>query len=312
MESIELNTKKILVTGGEGFLGRAVVRYLKSKGVPRKNISIPRSRESDLRSQLVASQLVADQNIIIHLAAKVGGIAYNKNKPAELFYDNLIMGLNLMEAARKSGVEKFVTVGTVCSYPKHTPVPFREESLWQGFPEETNAPYGIAKLALLIQSQAYRQQYGLNAIYLIPVNLYGPEDNFHPESSHVIPALIRKIYLAKQNSGPLTVWGTGQATREFLYVDDAAEGIVLATQLYNSSNPINLGTGEEISILDLVKLIAELMDYQGTVKWDPSQPDGQPRRKLDITRAKQEFHFLAKTNFREGLKNTIDWYLKSL
>jgi GDP-L-fucose synthase len=247
--------------------------------------------------------------IVIHLAAKVGGIGFNQKYPGSLFYDNAMMGLNMIEAARNAQVEKFVQVGTVCGYPKFSPVPFKEQDLWNGFPEETNAPYGVAKKALLVMAQAYRQQYGMNIIYLLPVNLYGPRDNFNPESSHVIPALIRKFVEAgEQRSEEVTVWGTGKASREFLYVDDAAEGIILAAEQYNKPDPVNLGTGKEVSIRDLVKTIARLTAFKGEVIWDESKPDGQPRRMLDITRALQEFGFKAQTSLEDGLKLTVDWY----
>jgi len=256
---------------------------------------------------------VEGRNIVIHLAAKVGGIGFNKEKPGELFYDNLIMGAELMEAARKARVEKFVAVGTVCAYPKFAPVPFCEENLWDGYPEETNAPYGLAKKMLLVQAQAYRAQYGFNAIYLLPVNLYGPGDNFNPESSHVIPALIKKVHDAKQaGASHIEIWGTGRASREFLYVEDAAEGIVLAAENYDKPDPVNLGSGMEISIADLVNLICRLMDFKGDIIWDTSKPDGQPRRRLDVSRAEREFAFRAKTNFEEGLRNMITHYENTL
>ena len=302
------NNKKILVTGGAGFLGSFVVEKLKEKGVSGENIRIPRSSDSDLR-RWENCEVVKDIDIVIHLAAKVGGIGYNQKYPGSLFYDNAIMGIQLMEAARQEGVDKFVAVGTICAYPKFTPVPFKEEYLWNGYPEETNAPYGLAKKMMLVQSQAYRQQYGFNAIYLLPVNLYGPRDNFDPESSHVIPALIKKIFDAKESGEDyITVWGTGKATREFLYVEDAAEGIILAAERYNKSEPVNLGSGFEISIKDLVELIAELAGFDGEIRWDTSKPDGQPRRCLDVSKAKKEFVFEAKVGFREGVERTIGWY----
>lgn len=306
--------KKILVTGGAGFLGSFVVEKLKNeKGVTDENIIIPRSKTMDLRKWENCIRAVKDVDIVIHLAARVGGIGFNRKYPAILFYDNAIMGIQLMEAARQEGVEKFVAIGTVCAYPKYTPVPFREENLWNGYPEETNAPYGIAKKMLLVQAQAYRQQYGFNAIYLIPVNLYGPRDNFHLEHSHVIPALIRKMVDARnRGEKKVVVWGTGNASREFLYVEDAAEGILLATEKYNKPDPVNLGTGKEIKIKDLVNLIAELTGYEGEIVWDTSKPDGQPRRCLDTTRAEKEFGFKAKTEFREGLLKTIEWYEKAV
>ena len=248
-------------------------------------------------------------DIVIHLAARVGGIGFNKKYPATLFYDNAIMGIQLMEAARQARVQKFVQVGTVCAYPKYTPVPFKEENLWEGYPEETNAPYGIAKKILLVQAQAYREQYGFNVIYLLPVNLYGPRDNFHPEYSHVIPALIKKILDAKESGEDhVTLWGTGKPTREFLYVEDAAEGIILAAEKYNKKDPVNLGSGWEISIKDLAELLLELIGFNGEIRWDTSKPDGQPKRRLDVSRAQYEFGFKAKVDLKEGLKRTIDWY----
>lgn len=306
---IDLKTKKILVTGGKGFLGSHVVEKLLARGVPKENIFVPISLEYDLRKLENCQKVVKNQDIVIHLAAKVGGIGLNREKPGELFYDNLIMGVQLMEEARKAGVEKFVAIGTICAYPKFTPVPFKEENLWNGYPEETNAPYGLAKKMLLVQAQAYRQQYGFNAIYLLPVNLYGPRDNFDPSSSHVIPALIKKVYEAqKESRNYIEVWGTGKATREFLYVEDAAEGIILAAEKYDKPEPVNLGAGFEISIKDLVELICKLMNFKGEIRWDTTKPDGQPRRCLDTSRAEKEFGFKAKTKFEEGLKKTIDWY----
>ena len=306
-----LESKKILVTGGAGFLGSFIVEKLvKEKEVSPRNIRVPRSKEMDLRKWETCVKVVKGADIVIHLAAKVGGIGFNKKYPATLFYDNAIMGIQLMEAARQEGVQKFVALGTVCAYPKYTSVPFSEEDLWNGYPEETNAPYGIAKKILLVQAQAYRQQYGFNAIYLLPVNLYGPRDIFDPESSHVIPALIKKMVDAKfEGKNEVVVWGTGKASREFLYVEDAAEGILLATENYDKPDPVNLGASEEITIKELVKLIAQLTEYKGKIVWDTSKPDGQPRRCLETSRAKKEFGFEAKTDFVEGLKRTIDWYL---
>jgi GDP-L-fucose synthase len=301
--------KKILITGGAGFFGSQVVRLLLEKGVLRENIRIPRSREIDLRRWENCQKVVKDCDIVIHLAAKVGGIGYNQNYPAQLFYDNAIMGIQMIEAARQEHVEKCVVVGTICAYPKFTPVPFQEEDLWNGYPEETNAPYGLAKKMLLVQSQAYRQQYGFNSIYLLPVNLYGPGDNFNPESSHVIPALIKKFTDAKRDHSPqVEVWGTGSASREFLYVDDAARGIILATERYNKPDPVNLGAGMEITLRDLVDLIQDLTHYSGEIYWDTSKPDGQPKRSLDVSRAQKEFGFRATMPFREGLQRTIEWY----
>lgn len=294
-------------------MGQYVLGELLKKGVKRKNIFIPRSNKCDLRVLENAKRAVKGRDLIIHLAGIVGGIGFNRKNPGTMVYDNLLMGLHLFEQGRLAGVKKMVNVGTVCCYPKFTPVPFSEGNLWDGYPEETNAPYGLAKKMLLVLSQAYRNQHKFNSIFLIPVNLYGPGDNFDQESSHVIPALIRKIAEAKKNNKKsITVWGTGKATREFLYVDDCARAIVLAGEKYNKSEPVNLGAGFEISIKDLVKLIAELMDYQGKVIWDKEKPDGQPRRCLNTSRAYKKFGFKVKTDFRTGLKNTIDWYLKNL
>ena len=308
---MNLKNKKILVTGGAGFLGSFVVQKLINRGVPQKNIFIPRSKDLDLRKWENCVKAVKNQDIVIHLAGNVGGIGFNREKPGEIFYDNLIMGVQLMEAARKAEIDKFVAIGTICAYPKFTPVPFKEKDLWSGYPEETNAPYGLAKKMLLVQAQAYHQQYGFNGIYLLPVNLYGPGDNFDPSSSHVIPALIKKIVDA-QKSGEkhIDVWGTGKASREFLYVEDCAEGIVLATEKYNKPDPINLGANREIKIKDLVRLICKFMDFKGEIRWDKTKPDGQLRRMVDATLAKKEFGFKAKTDFEEGLRKTIDWYLK--
>jgi len=309
-KSINLKNEKILVTGAHGFLGSHLIKRL--KGLGAKHILTPSSKEYDLTTLEASKSVVKNQDIVIHLAAKVGGIGFNREKPGELFHDNILMGIHLMEEARKAGVKKFVALGTVCAYPKFTPAPFREDELWNGYPEETNAPYGLAKKMLLVQAQAYRQQYGFNAIYLLPVNLYGPGDNFDPRSSHVIPALIKKVADAKKEKKKfIDVWGTGRATREFLYVEDAAEAIILATQKYNKPDPVNLGSGKEISIHELITLIAEFMDYKGKIRWDTTKPDGQPKRNLDTSRAKEEFGFQAKTNFKEGLKKTITWYLKN-
>lgn len=307
---MDLKNKKILVTGGGGFLGRHVVERLLSLGVPEDNIFIPRSSEFDLRRLEDCKKVVDGKNLVIHLAAKVGGIGFNQEKPAELFYDNVIMGAQMIDSAYRAGVEKFVGLGTICSYPKFAPVPFKEEDLWNGYPEETNAPYGLAKRSLLVQAQAYRKQYGFNAIFLFPVNLYGPGDSFDSLKAHVIPALIKKIYEAKKSGSDFVeAWGTGKPTREFLYVKDAAEGIVLAAEKYDKPEPVNLGTGKEISIRDLVALICRLMDFKGEIKWNTSKPDGQPRRLLDVSRAEREFGFKAKTDFEEGLKSTIEWYI---
>jgi GDP-L-fucose synthase len=306
---LSLQDKNILVTGGNGFLGKQVVHQLCQAGASKDRISIPRSRELDLCKWENCQQAVQQQDVVVHLAAHVGGIGLNREKPAELFYDNLMMGTQLIHAAYQAGVEKFVCVGTICAYPKFTPVPFKEDDLWNGYPEETNAPYGIAKKALLVQLEAYRQQYGFNGIYLLPVNLYGPEDNFDTRSSHVIPALIRKVHEAQQKGDQqLLAWGDGSPTREFLYSTDAARGIVMATQYYDEAAPVNLGTNQEIKIKDLVETICELMGYEGEIVWQTDQPNGQPRRCLDTHRAKEKFGFVAATEFRQGLKNTIEWY----
>lgn len=309
---MELTGRQILVTGGAGFLGKQVIRQLQQAGASPDAIAVTRSRETDLRRLSPCQQAVQGQDIVIHLAAHVGGIGLNREKPAELFYDNLMMGTQLIHAAYEAGVKKFVCVGTICAYPKFTPVPFKEDDLWNGYPEETNAPYGIAKKALLVQLQAYRQQYGFDGIYLLPVNLYGPEDNFDPRSSHVIPALIRKVHEAQMRGDKsLPVWGDGSPTREFLYSEDAARGIVMATQSYSEPDPVNLGTGYEISIRDLVSLICDLMGFDGEIVWQTDQPNGQPRRCLDTQRAKRAFDFTAETDFRQGLKNTIEWYRRN-
>jgi GDP-L-fucose synthase len=275
-----------------------------------EEIIIPRSKEFDLREKEVCNEITKDIDTVIHLAASVGGIGYNMENPGSLFYDNLMMGVNLIEESRKNKVGKFVAVGTICAYPKFTPVPFKEEDLWIGYPEETNAPYGLAKKMLLVQLESYRQQYGFNGIYLLPVNLYGPGDNFDPKSSHVIPALIKKVVDAKKaGADSISVWGTGKATREFLYVDDAARGIVLATEKFDKSDPVNLGSCMEISIKNLAELICELSGYEGELVWDTTKPDGQPRRKLDTSRAGKEFGFRSEVDFKEGLKKTIDWFV---
>ena len=309
MTKLELENKKILLTGGSGFLGRQVVEQLHQAGANPNNITIPRSRDYDLCTLEACQKVVNGQEIVIHLAAHVGGIGLNKEKPAELFYDNLMMGVQLIDSAYKAGVEKFVCVGSICAYPKFTPVPFKEEDLWNGYPEETNAPYGVAKKALLVQLEAYRQQYGFNGVYLLPVNLYGPEDNFNPKSSHVIPALIRKVHEAQiRGEKELPVWGDGSPSREFLYSTDAARAIVMATQFYNESEPINLGTNYEVKIRDLVELICHLMEFQGEIIWETDKPNGQPRRCLDTQKAKEKFGFVANVDFKQGLKNTIEWY----
>lgn len=308
---MNLSDKKIVVTGGSGFLGSFVVEKLKARGVPAENIFIPRSKDFDLRVWENCVQVVKDADIVIHMAANVGGIGMNRERPGEIFYDNLIMGTQLMEAARQSGVKKFVAIGTICAYPKFAPIPFKEEDLWNGYPEETNAPYGLSKKMMLVQAQSYRAQYGFNAIYLLPVNLYGPRDDFEPKSSHVIPAIILKIAQAqKEGRDYIEAWGTGTATREFLYVEDAAEGIVQATELFDGSEPVNLGAGMEISIKELTETIASLMEFKGEVRWDSTKPDGQPRRMLDVSRAEKEFDFKAHTPFMDGLKTTIEWFKK--
>ena len=302
-------SRPVMVTGGNGFLGTAVVRRLRQAGAT--TVFVPRSSQYDLRTRDGIGRALADgkPDLIIHLAAVVGGIGANRENPGRFFYENAIMGIELMEQARLAGVDKFVGVGTVCSYPKFTPVPFHEDDLWNGYPEETNAPYGLAKKMLLVQGQAYRDQYGFNAIHLLPVNLYGPGDNFDPASSHVIPALIKKCLDARDRGDvEMEVWGTGSASREFLYVEDAAEGIVLASEKYDDEAPVNLGVGAEITIRDLVELIARLTRFEGTLRWDATKPDGQPRRALDTSRAREQFGFSARTSFEEGLRNTIEWY----
>jgi len=302
--------KRVLVTGGDGFLGTHLVRYLKK--LSPKKVIIPIFPKYDLRKYDVCLKVCKNIDLVIHLAANVGGIGYNKEHPAELFDDNILMGVNMMRAARKQNVKKFVTLGTICAYPKLTQVPFKEKDLWKGYPEETNAPYGLAKKMQLIQAQAYRDQYGFNAIFLLPVNLFGPGDNFNPKSSHVISALIRKFIEAKeQNEKEAVAWGTGKPTREFLYVEDAAEGILLAAEKYDKPDPVNLGAGFEISIKELAELIKKLTGFKGRIVWDKTKPNGQPRRMLDTTRAQKEFGFVAKTPFEEGLKKTVKWFLEN-
>lgn len=302
--------KRVVVTGGAGFLGSNVVKQLEDLSV--KDIVIPRSNTNDLRSQEACAKVVEGADIVIHLAANVGGIGYNRDFPGTLFYDNLLMGVHMMEESRKAGVKKFVAIGTICAYPKFAPIPFKEQDLWNGYPEETNAPYGLAKKMMLVQSTAYRDQYNFNSIFLLPVNLYGPGDNFEPGSSHVIPALIKKFVEAKQNgSNSVEVWGDGAATREFCYVDDAAKGIILATEKYNKSEPVNIGAGFEISIHDLANKISDLVGYTGQIIWDKSKPNGQPRRMLDVSRAASEFGFTASTTFDVGLSKTVSWYINN-
>ena len=308
-----MNTKQVVVTGGSGFLGSFVVDQLRQRDWCGE-VFVPRSQQYDLRDKDAVTRMYQDARpeIVIHLAATVGGIGANRLNPGKFFYDNLLMGAQTMHYGYLNGVEKFVAIGTVCSYPKFAPVPFREEDLWEGYPEETNAPYGLAKKMMLVQAQGYRQQYGFNAIFLLPVNLYGPKDNFDLESSHVIPALIRKFIEAQEQGNghpaPVTLWGDGSPTREFLYVEDCAEAIVMAAEQYNGSEPMNIGTGSEISIKDLATLIAELTGFTGEIIWDTSKPGGQPRRQLDTSRAEQELGFRAKTSLEEGLKRTIQWY----
>jgi GDP-L-fucose synthase len=301
--------QRVIVTGGAGFLGQHVVCELEAKDVGK--IITVEKEQYDLRQEADVIRMYQDNfpTIVIHLAATVGGIGINREHPGSFFYDNLMMGVLTLEHARRTGVEKVVAIGTICAYPKFTPIPFKEENLWNGYPEETNAPYGLAKKMLLVQSQAYRQEYGFNTIYLLPVNLYGPGDNFNPSSSHVIPALIKKCIDAQQaGADHIDAWGDGSPTREFLYVEDAARGIVMAAENYNHPDPVNLGSSNEISIKDLVEIIAELTGFKGEIRWDTSKPNGQPRRKLDVTRAKERFGFESKTDFREGLKKTIEWY----
>jgi len=307
--TIEFPYQRILVTGGAGFLGHFVVEKLKS--FPDVEVLVPRSRQYDLVKGPEVKRLLADAkpDIVIHLAAIVGGIGHNQKNPGRFFYENLMMGTQLMEESRLQAVKKFVAIGTVCAYPKFTPVPFKENDLWNGYPEETNAPYGLAKKMMLVQAQAYREQYGFNSIYLLPANLYGPGDNFDLETSHVIPALIRKCVDARRRGAPsIEAWGSGNVSREFLYVEDCADGIVRAAATYNESDPVNLGTGQEVLIKDLVAKIARLTGFAGKISWQSSKPDGQPRRQLDVTRALEKFCFTAQTSLEDGLRRTVDWY----
>jgi GDP-L-fucose synthase len=304
-------SRRVVVTGGRGFLGKNVVRTLAEHGATK--VLAPERQQYDLRRPEAVSRMYDDMrpDVVIHLAAVVGGIGANRERPGEFFYDNLVMGVQLMELARQRKVEKFVSIGTVCAYPKFTPVPFKEDDLWNGYPEETNAPYGLAKKMLLVQGQAYRQQYGFRSIYLLPVNLYGPGDHFDPSVSHVIPALIKRCIDARDAGLPeIVVWGDGSPTREFIYVEDAAEGIVLAAERYDEPDPVNIGSGFEISIRDLVTQIADAVGYRGRIAWDPSQPNGQPRRRLDTSRAERGFGFRARMDFQEGLRRTVEWYEK--
>jgi len=301
--------RRVVVTGGRGFLGSHVVDALRKRGA--QHVLVPARAQYDLRNAAAVERMYHDMQpeTVIHLAALVGGIGANRERPGEFFFDNLMMGVQLMELGRRHGIEKFVTIGTVCAYPKFTPVPFKEEDLWNGYPEETNAPYGLAKKMLLVQGQAYRQQYGFRSIHLLPVNLYGPRDNFDPSGSHVIPALIKKCIDARDTGAmEITVWGDGTPTREFLYVEDAAEGIVLAAERYDKPEPLNLGSASEISIRELAELVADATGFRGRITWDATQPNGQPRRKLDTTRAQQELGFRATVSFQEGLRRTVDWY----
>lgn len=308
-KGMELKDKKILVTGGNGFLGSWVVDKLVAHGVPRSSIYTPTSKELDLTKWENCVKAVAGQEVVIHLAARVGGIGANKAHPGKFFYENAMMGIQLIEAARLAGVKKFVIVGTVCAYPENPPVPFKEEDLWNGYPTPVTAPYGLAKKMLLVQGQAYKEEYGFNSIFLLPTNLYGPRDDFNPEHSHVIPALIKKVVEAKKSNSPyIDVWGTGKATRDFLYIGDAAEGIVTATERCETIEPINIGSGVEVPIKELVETICRIAEFKGELHWDASKPDGQPRRRLDIERAKRLFGFDPKTSFEEGLRETISWY----
>ncbi len=309
---MNLPNKQILVTGGSGFLGNYVVKKLLEKGIPKEQISVPNRYNCDLTDGNNCHRIVKGKDVVIHLAGNGGGIGYNRKYPGSIFYDNTMMGIQLMEAARKEGVEKYVTIGTVCSYPKFAPIPMKEEDIWSGYPEETNASYGLSKKILLVQGNAYRQQYGFNSIHLLLVNLYGPKDNFDPEQSHVIAAMIKKFYDASNSGQDVALWGTGKVSREFLYVEDAAEGIISATEQYNKPDPVNLGNDSEITIKKLAEIISNVIGYKGKIIWDSSKPDGQPRRRLDINRAKKEFGWSPQVDIISGLKKTIDWYRQNI
>ena len=312
MNKFNLKNKQILITGGTGFLGRHVHVALLNCGLSKNQIHVFGAKEMNFKKWENCLEATTNKHVVIHLAAKIGGIGLNKEKPAELFYDNALMGIQLMEAARQNGVEKFVTIGTVCAYPKNAPLPFKESTLWDGYPEEVTAPYGMAKKMLLVQGKAYHDQYGFASIFLLPVNLYGPGDHFESHYSHVMPALIKRIVDAKlDNTKEIVIWGTGKATREFLYITDAADGIIKATERYNKLDPVNLGSAQEISIKNLVALISKVVGYKGKIKWDTSKPDGAKRRKLDTTKAYKEFGFKAKTNLESGIKKTAQWYLQN-
>ena len=310
MNNLELKNKTVLVTGGNGFLGKKIVENLETLGI--NDIIIPSSDDFDLRNIENCKKVVSDADIVFHLAANTGGIGLNKEKPGEIFYDNLIMGTHLLHESKMANVEKFIALGTICSYPKFSQIPFLEEDIWNGYPEETNAPYGLAKKMLIVQSQAYREQYNFQSIVVVPTNLYGPNDNFDPSSSHVIPALILKVHNAKKNNDDkIVVWGDGSATRDFMYVDDAAKGITLAAEKYDDELPLNLGSSEEISIAELTKLICELLDYNGNIVWDKTKPNGQPRRCVSYQRAKEKIGFEPTTKLKDGLKNSIKWFVEN-